>query len=288
MLPKNVTQGRSQHLRSAMQRLEEQQQRMQAARPSEDVAQVRSGMEHNVLVQALMAIPGAQHIVTFAENAGLIGSLDKLILTGLSLWVLFALMLAKFGFLAVIIAFFLAFFVMFMYIRRRIRKRRALFLNLLPDALEIIVRSIRSGYPINAAIGMVADTLPQEVGSEYLRIMHEASYGYSLGEAVTRFAQRMKEPDVSFFAVVVNLQQETGGNLTETLGNLSAIIRQRQQLKLKIRALSSEGRATVWILLVVGAFMIGALLFINPTHFDIMICVFYDLFGLISFQTIFN
>lgn len=270
LLPKNVMQGRSQHLRSAMQRLEEQQKRLQEARPSEKMVKVRSGLEQNILVKAFLTLPGSSGMVSYVERAGLVGQLDKLILCAGIFWLLFAVVLRNMGPLGILLGAIAAFMVIFLYVRTRIKRRRKLFLSMLPDAIDIITRSVKAGYPINAAIGMVADSLPTQVGAEYLRVMNEASYGYSLGEAVTRFAERMNEPDVNFFAVVVNLQQETGGNLTETLGNLSKVIRARQQLRQKVRALSAEGKATVYILLAVGALMAGAMLFMNPNHFDLM------------------
>ena len=268
VLPKSVTQGRSQHFRMAMQRLEEQQKRIKAARPSEKVDSLRSNMEDNALIRAFLVVPGAEHALSAVEQAGMIGKLDKLVFVGIIIFLALCLFLGGLGPLGIILAGIASYFVMCVYIKQRIKKRRQLFLNLLPDALEIIVRSIKSGYPINSAIGMVADSLPAEVGEEYLRIVHEASFGYSFAEAITRFAERMDEPDVSFFAVVVNIQQETGGNLSEVLTNLSRVIRQRQQLKLKIRALSAEGRITVWILVGIAASMIGIVQLMTPGHFE--------------------
>lgn len=268
LLPKQALQGRTQHLRSAMQRLEEQQKRMSAMRPAETMKPIRSNLEHHLIVKGFLAIPGSSHAVNYIERAGMVESLDKIVCWTLGLWVVFVVLLKDFGALSVLVGAIAALFVVYMYLKMRIKKRRKLFLSMLPDALDIIVRSIKSGYPINAAIGMVADSLPPEVGAEYVRVMNEASYGYSLGEAVSRFADRMQEPDVSFFSVVVNLQQETGGNLTETLGNLSSIIRQRQQLRLKIRALSAEGRATVWILVGIAISMVAVVQFMSPGHFD--------------------
>src|SRR5690606_14615764 len=143
-----------------------------------------------------------------------------------------AILFAPLGIFGALLAVILTLGGIRFYLKNVIKKRKENFLKMLPDALDISIRSVRDGYPIVPAIGMVADSLPPEIGAEYLRIMQEASYGYTLGEAVSRFADRMQDPDVSFFSVVVNLQQETGGNLAEVLSNLSYVIRQRQQLKL--------------------------------------------------------
>ena len=268
LLPKELLRAKTQHLKLAMQRLEEQQKRLHSARPSNPAESANKLSEDNVLVRALLVLPGSEHIISFVEDAGLINRLDRLVLVVFVMLVILSVLLAGFGVLGIFVAIIITFTLVYMFLKSRIKKRRQLFINMLPDALDIIVRSVKAGYPINAAIGMVADSLPPEIGAEYLRIMHEASYGYSLGEAVTRFAERMKESDVSFFAVVVNLQQETGGNLAEVLGNLSDVIRQRQQLKLKVRALSAEGRMTVVILVGIACFMVITVNLMAPGHFD--------------------
>ena len=224
--------------------------------------------QQSKLFRLLLVLPKSEAILNFIDRAGFIEKLDTVILVSILLLVTMAIMLSALGVLGIAIALLATFFIIYMFLKSRIRKRRQRFLAMLPDALDIIVRSVKSGYPINAAIGMVAESLPQDVGIEFLRIMNEASYGYTLGEAVERFAQRMDEPDVSFFSVVVNLQQETGGNLAEILSNLSNVIRQRQQLRLKIRALSAEGRITVVILVGIAACMVAAVQFFAPGHFD--------------------
>jgi tight adherence protein B len=114
---------------------------------------------------------------------------------------------------------------------------------------------------------MVADSMPPEIAKEYTRIVSEASFGYTLAEAVQRFADRIQQPDVNFFSVVIGVQQETGGNLSEVLGNLSTVIRQRKHLRHKIKALSSEGKATVVILVGIAIFMVLTVKFVSPTHF---------------------
>lgn len=269
LLPKRYMQQRTQHLKYAMQRLEEQKRRSIARGKTPAKVLQRGNLDSNPIVSLFMSTPGSDHVVNFLEQAGLVGFMDRIIMIFVAFVVVLTVaFLPLFSYLSVLVALILTFVVAYLLIKIRVKKRRDLFLRMLPDALEIIVRSVKSGYPINAAIGMVADSLPEEVGAEYLRIMHEAAYGYSLSEAVTRFAERIREPDVSFFAVVINLQQETGGNLTETLSNLSNVIRGRQQLKLKIRALSSEGKMTVIILVGIAACMVLAVQLLSPGHFD--------------------
>lgn len=269
LMPKRFMQQRTQHLKYAMQRLEEQKRRAldKGKTPAKSLA--RTHLESSLIVKAFMSTPGSDHVVNFLEQAGLIAYMDRIVGIAAAAVVIFTFLLyPTFNFLSPFVSITLVFIACYIVIKARVKKRRQAFLQMLPDALDIIIRSVKSGYPINAAIGMVADSLPEEIGSEYLRIMHEASYGYSLSEAVTRFARRIQEPDVNFLAVVINLQQETGGNLTEALSNLVAVIRSRQQLKLKVRALSSEGKMTVIILVGIAACMVGAVQLMSPGHFD--------------------
>jgi tight adherence protein B len=138
----------------------------------------------------------------------------------------------------------------------------------------MIVRSLRSGYHLNAALAMVADNTPAPLGTELRRVVDETTYGWSLLEAINRLGFRIDAPDVRFFTVVLAVQQETGGNLSEVLGNLASIIRKRKHLRMKIRALSSEGRATAWILGLLPVMMTGAIYYVSPQHLQPLITTF--------------
>lgn len=144
------------------------------------------------------------------------------------------------------------------------------FLNMFPDAIDMIVRSVRSGHPVNASLKMIADNMDPPVSTEFQRVVDEIAYGRSMSEALARMAQRVDESDISFFVVVLSVQQETGGNLAEVLNNLSSIIRKRKQMRLKIRAMTSEGRMTAWML---GVIPIGFSLlihFMSPGYLNIL------------------
>jgi tight adherence protein B len=151
-------------------------------------------------------------------------------------------------------------------IQGRIDKRNREFIELFPDALDMIVRSVRSGFPLNSAINMVCENIDDPIKTEFQQLSDEIALGRPLGDALERLAVRIPEPDIRFFVVVLKIQQETGGNLGEVIGNLSGIIRKRKQLRRKIRAMTSEGRATSYILSAIPVGFFGMIMYMSPDH----------------------
>ncbi|GAK34369.1 flp pilus assembly protein TadB [alpha proteobacterium Q-1] len=133
-------------------------------------------------------------------------------------------------------------------ISKMIAKRQKMFLTLFPEAIELIVRGLKSGLPINETINIVGSEINDPVGVEFRQIAYQVSLGETLEKALWAAAGRLDFPDFKFFVISLAIQRETGGNLAETLSNLSNILRTRHQMKLKIRALSSEGRASAMII----------------------------------------
>ncbi len=134
-----------------------------------------------------------------------------------------------------------------MAVARMIRRRQEAFLAQFPDAIDLIVRALKSGLPLAEALKTVAQEMDAPVGPEFARIVDSIRLGRSFEDAMADAARRLDFPDFQFFVVALAIQRETGGNLAETLANLSDILRQRHQMKLKVKALSSEGRASAWI-----------------------------------------
>lgn len=118
----------------------------------------------------------------------------------------------------------------------------------LPDALEIIVRSLEAGHPVPTAVSLVGREMPDPIGSEFGMAADEIAYGSSLEEAVKKLAERTEQPDVELFAATVRLQARTGGNLAGLLKVNASTVRARQKMRLKVKAASSEGRASAMIL----------------------------------------
>ena len=126
-----------------------------------------------------------------------------------------------------------------------------------PVALDIFVRSLRSGHPVPSAIDLLTREMEDPIGSEFGLVSDEVAYGSDLVEALHSMADRWDLDDMRMFVVSLSLQNQTGGNLAEILENISGVIRDRAQMFMKVRALSSEGRMTGWMLTVlpVGAFL---------------------------------
>ncbi|MCE2926165.1 MAG: type II secretion system F family protein [Rickettsiales bacterium] len=213
-----------------------------------------------------LRFPGAQIIYPRLLKAGLAYSLEKFVMISVLSFILLLFVLSKGGFMGILSALSLTLLGAWMYINRRIRLRNQAFVAAFPDALDTIVRSVRSGYPLNTAIKMVADNMPAPVSTEFKQVVDETSYGSSLIESLKRLTQRIDEPDIRFFVVVLTVQQEVGGNLAEVLSNLSSIIRKRKNLYLKIKALSSEGRATAWVLGLLPLFEFVMIYMVAPHH----------------------
>ena len=154
------------------------------------------------------------------------------------------------------------------YLRMRIKKRNETFINMFPDAVDMIVRSVKSGHPLNTALRMIAENIDPPVKTEFKQLVDEIAFGRSTTEALVRMSKRVDEPDLQFFVVILSVQQETGGNLAEVLSNLSGIIRKRKQLRLKIKAMTSEGRATGLILGALPLVVMGAIYGTSPEYLE--------------------
>ncbi|WP_169546075.1 type II secretion system F family protein [Sneathiella aquimaris] len=128
--------------------------------------------------------------------------------------------------------------------KRRINK----FMKTFPEAIELLVRSLRAGLPISEAIVTVGTDAPDPVGEEFRGIADAVRMGKSLEESLWDVAKRIDLPDFKFLIIAISIQRETGGNLAETLGGLANTLRKRRQIKLKIKAMSSEARASAWII----------------------------------------
>jgi tight adherence protein B len=147
-----------------------------------------------------------------------------------------------------------------------INKRIKNFVTRLPDAMDLLVRGLRSGLPVTETLGVVAREVPGPVGVEFKLVTDRIKVGRTMEEALQETADRLNLPEFNFFCITLAIQRETGGNLAETLSNLSDVLRKRAQMKLKISAMSSESKASAYI---VGAlpFIVFVLIYtINPDY----------------------
>ena len=155
----------------------------------------------------------------------------------------------------------------FILLLRNRAKRRAKFAAQLPDAIEVIVRSLKAGHPLTTAIGMVARDLPAPIGDEFAACSQEMTYGLDLQSAVRAMATRVGAPEASVLASAVAIQQRSGGNLGEVLSRLSKLLRDRAKLQAKAKALSSEGRYSGVFLSAMPFIMFGIVTLFNPDYY---------------------
>ena len=128
------------------------------------------------------------------------------------------------------------------------KRREKKFLAALPDAVDVIVRGIKAGLPLFESIKVVAADAPEPLRSEFNAIIETQAIGMPLGEACARLYDRMPVPEANFFGIVISIQQKSGGNLSEALGNLSKVLRDRKKMAEKIQAMSMEAKASAGII----------------------------------------
>jgi tight adherence protein B len=142
------------------------------------------------------------------------------------------------------------------------KRRESRFLEAFPDAVDVIVRGIKAGLPLLDSLRLIASEAPEPVRSEIRAIIDTQTIGIPLGEACLKLYERMPLPEANFFAIVIFIQQRAGGNLSEALGNLSRVLRDRKKMKAKIRAMSMEAKASATI---IGALPIAVMILVYIT-----------------------
>ena len=161
---------------------------------------------------------------------------------------------------------------------RKRKKFQAAYLDELPNAVEAIVRGVKSGLPLNDSMRLVSKEAKEPIKSEFQRVLDQQTMGKSTSEAIQTLFERVPLPEVNFFVVVITVQQQAGGNLSEALGNLARVLRNRKKMKQKIKAMSSEAKASAGI---IGSlpFIVGILVSLTtPTY---MVPMFTTTLGMI-------
>jgi tight adherence protein B len=150
------------------------------------------------------------------------------------------------------------------------KRRVKAFLNLFPDAIDLMVRALRSGLPISEAIIGAAQEIGDPVGAEFSSVESGMRMGRDLDSLLWDIAKRIDAPELRFFIIALGVQRETGGNLAETLANLSDLLRRRKMMQQKVRAMSSEARASTMILGSLPFVVTGILLMTSPGYIRVL------------------
>jgi len=156
------------------------------------------------------------------------------------------------------------------------RCRERLFVVRFPDAIDVVVRGIKSGMPLGDSLRVIATESPEPIRSEFRSILETQAIGVPLGEACAKLFERMPLPEANFFAIVIAIQQKSGGNLSEALGNLSRVLRERKKMKGKIKAMSTEATASAAI---IGALPIAVMAVVYLTSPDYITLLWTDRLG---------
>jgi tight adherence protein B len=152
------------------------------------------------------------------------------------------------------------------FVGMMIKRRVAAFTKKFPDAIELLVRGLRSGLPITETMTVVGHEVPGPVGVEFRLVGDRIKIGRTLEASLQETADRLNTPEFQFFVITLAIQRETGGNLAETLANLADVLRKRAQMKLKIKAMSSESKASAYIVGSLPFFVFGAVWCMNPNY----------------------
>jgi tight adherence protein B len=171
-------------------------------------------------------------------------------------------------YLAALIGLFLGAALPHFFVGSLINKRIKQFTHNFPDAIELLVRGLKSGLPIGETLNVVAKEIPGPVGEEFKMVTEKVKIGKSMEDALQDTADRMGTAEFQFFVITLAIQRETGGNLAETLGNLADVLRKRMQMKLKIRAMSSEAKASAYIVGVLPFFVFAMVWMVNKPYLE--------------------
>jgi tight adherence protein B len=211
-------------------------------------------------------------LAAWIEQSGVQVSISALFLIALGLAVLMGLIVA--GAMRMmagwVVGGALGFVMPFMFLKMKRTRRMAAFEEAFPEALDLVSRALKAGHAFATGMKMVADEMPDPVGTEFRKAFDEQNFGLPLKDALSNMTVRMPSLDVRFFATAVLIQRETGGNLSEILENLSHVVRERFKILRQVRVYTAHGRLTGYVLLGLPVFLAIALAFINPEHMELL------------------
>jgi tight adherence protein B len=162
-------------------------------------------------------------------------------------------------------------FLPYLFVKRAAARRLAVFEEQFPEAIDLIARALRAGHALPTALQMVSDEIPAPVGSEFRLLFDQQNFGMSLPDALKAFGSRIPLIDARFFVTAVLTQREMGGNLSEVLDKLAAVIRDRFKVQRQVRSVSAHGRITGTVLMALPPAVAGILFVISPDHIRLLV-----------------
>jgi tight adherence protein B len=252
------------------------------ARVNRRLEMLARGMDPRAVLEALRRsaadlgpwvryIPGAGWLGEQLAQSGMAISLQRFLLIIVALVVglsaLFIVGLRQPAITAIPVALMIGIGLPILYLLRKKRLRLRRFSEQLPEAIDMLVRSLRIGHPLSAACQMIAEELPDPIGTEFGIAVDEMTYGLDLNEAIQNVGNRVDVPDLQYLTVAVNIQYGTGGNLAEILNGLGKVIRDRFHMYRKIRAVSAEGRMAATFLTIFPFVVVGGIWVLHKNYY---------------------
>ncbi len=219
-------------------------------------------------------LPNPDKMRSRLQRSGLKLSISEyLLITMLAVCIFIGLFKLAFGLktmLAVLLGLSLGLFLPHAFVGSMGKRRIKAFMKYVPESIDAMVRGIRSGLPISESINVVAAEMPDPIGGEFRSIRDSVRMGRTLEDAMWDVAKRIDLPEYRYFIIALAIQKETGGNLAETLSNVGDVLRKRRQIKLKIKAMSSEAKASAMILGALPFIMILVLGAVSPEYIGLL------------------
>lgn len=243
---------------------------LQQGRDTEEVLNIlrleREGSERNE------RLPVIGPLCEMARHAAITLSVPQIVLSLVGLvivaFLLLTILTGAVIQIRIVVALVTGYAAFYIWLRGKAKKRIALFEEQLPDALDLMVRSLRVGHPMTAAIGIVAKEMADPLGTEFGLIGDEATYGMAVTDAIDRMATRVPVHDLQFLAIAMNIQATSGGNLAEILDGLSKVIRARFKLFRKVKAITAEARWSGWFLSIFPIIALLLVQVVQPDYYD--------------------
>jgi tight adherence protein B len=215
--------------------------------------------------------PILRHCSDWLMQTGIVVQRSSLILVFaavcLALMLIFSSVLG-FGITSLSLAVAVAAAAVVLFLAHKRSRRIFAFTDQLPDSIDIIVRGVRVGLPFSTAVALVAREMPDPIGTEFGILADEIGFGLDTQTALHNLYRRVGQEDLTFLIVALNIQQRTGGNIAEILGRLSRLMRKRSAMRMKIRALSAEGRMSAYFLSALPFILIVGMSIVSPHYFD--------------------
>jgi tight adherence protein B len=244
------------------------------------------------LERLLLSIPRAHALDRFVLQAGLQWTVSRLLLSCAAIAVVAFFAVTKVLHQAPLLglaAGALMGIAPLFYVQHKRSRRLARLQQQLPEAIDLVTRALRAGHSFASGLQMIGEEMAEPIASEFRMVADEVNFGVSLQQALTNLSERIPLTDLRYFVVAVMIQRDSGGNLTEVLSNLSGLIRERLKLLGKVRVLSSEGRLSGWILVVMPFALAGVMNLLNPKFMSVLwtdpigIAIVKYLLGLMAF-----